>query len=113
MKTNAIRFIILFSSLALIGLIVTQTFWVSQALDFTRKHFEHRAQSTLNSTIEEIKRAADTCKCIDQIESGPNAILYLVKPPILDSLLTKYIGYYKLDRNYEIQSVGSNITADY
>jgi two-component system phosphate regulon sensor histidine kinase PhoR len=107
-RINSIRFIILFSSLALIGLVVTQTFWVSQALEVTRKHFEHRAQSALNSTIEEIKRATDTCKCVDQMESSPDAILYLVKPYVLDSLLTKYVGFYKLDRNYEFAIIKSS-----
>ena len=107
MKTNFIRFIIVFSALALVGLIVTQSFWVSQAIEITQKHFEHRAQTALHSTVEEIRGNVDSRSCVDKYKTNSEIILCIIKPQILDSLLKKYTSDFRLDKNYEYAIVKS------
>ena len=110
MKTSTIRLIIIFSALSLIGLITTQTFWVTQAIKVSEKHYEHRAQSALNSAIDEISHNHKTCqlKCLIQEKDSSKAILILVDPRILDSLLRKYVGFFRLDSIYEFAIVKSH-----
>ena len=105
MKTNFIRLIIVFSALALVGLIVTQSFWVDQAIEITQKHFEHRAQTVLHITVEEIRANTDSSACVGKYKTNAQIILCIIKPHILDSLLKKYATDFRLDKNYEFAIV--------
>jgi two-component system, OmpR family, phosphate regulon sensor histidine kinase PhoR len=101
-KNFTIKLIIFFSATALLGLIITQTFWVIKAINISQKNFEHRAHSALSSAIDEIKMSLNN-NAIQSVStaSSDSAILLLVKPLILDSLLHKYVNFYKLKNYYE------------
>jgi len=101
-KNFTIKLIIFFSAIALLGLIFTQTLLVVNGIKISQKNFEHRAQSALSSTIDEIKASLNNneAKCVS-LTNSDSAILFLVKPGILDSLLHKYVNFYKLKNYYE------------
>lgn len=108
MKTNTIRLIIIFSALALIGLIITQTFWVTQAFEISQKNFEHRAHTALANAIDEIKRTRDNGP-LANLPANPNvAVLQLITPKVLDSLLHKYVTFHNLDSIYEFAIIKSH-----
>jgi len=101
-KNFTIKIIIFFSAASLLGLIITQTFWIIKAINISQKNFEHRAHSALSSAIDEIKMNLNNyaSKSVS-IENPDSAILLSVKPLILDSLLHKYVNFYKLKNYYE------------
>ncbi len=108
MKTVTIRLIVIFSALALIGLIITQTFWITQAINVSQKQYEDRVQSALKSTFEEVWCMDKKCKLNFNNLSNDQAILKVVNPEILDSLLKKYIDFYQLYTIHEFAIVKSH-----
>ena len=108
MKNYQIRLIIIFSSLSLIGLIITQAFWIKKAVGISKIHFEHRANVALNSAIEEIKRSTNYCyykrdtllPLMDQINRKTN-------PHKIDSLIRKYCEFNKIRYSYEFAIIES------
>ncbi len=108
MKTNTIKLIIVFSALALIGLIITQTFWVTQAFEISQKNFEHRAHTALANAVDEIKQTRDNCPITDLPSNSNDAVLKLVTPKNLDSLLHKYVAFHNLDSIFEFAIIKSH-----
>ena len=107
MKTNTIRFIIIFSALALTGLIITQTFWVTKAFQISRKNYEHRVHSALGATIDEMAKTKLSVTLKLNPDTTVKNVLQIINPVILDSLLHKYIVFYQLDPVYQFSIVRS------
>lgn len=108
MKRYILRITVILSAFALIGLIVIQTYWVTESIKLSKKHYEHRAYVALKSTIEEIKRDV-TPNLIQKAEKNSSLpILQIVPPNVLDSLLLKYISFYQIDTVYEFAIVHSS-----
>jgi two-component system phosphate regulon sensor histidine kinase PhoR len=104
MKNSTIRLIVLFSALALVGIIVTQTFWIKKAIEITRKNYEHRAYSALGATMFEMRRdyykfPAKKKFCANI--NNDSIIIEIMQPVVFDSVLRKYIGFSHLESNYE------------
>lgn len=102
MRNFTIKLIIFFSAFALIGMILIQTYWILRAFNISQKNFEHRVHSALSSAIDEINNTMNNKSGKSVLtNNSDSAILVLVKPLILDSLLNKYIKFYKLNKDYE------------
>jgi len=54
MQNIRIRFVIILSSVALVGLILTQLFWVVNALRLSEKQFDHRVDMAFDDVMEEL-----------------------------------------------------------
>jgi two-component system, OmpR family, phosphate regulon sensor histidine kinase PhoR len=107
MKSLTIRLIIISSAIALLGLITTQTFWITKAINISQKNIEHRIHSALGSTVNEIAKSgkSESQKCS---KFKGDSILILVKPRVLDSLLMKYLSFLKVDTCYEFALIKSH-----
>jgi two-component system phosphate regulon sensor histidine kinase PhoR len=107
LKQHKLRITVVLTTLALLGLISTQAYWVIDSFQLSKKHYEHRAYVALDGAIEEIKRSTNSSTICKAEQSGESVILQIVLPSRLDSLLKKYIKYYQLDSVYEFAIVHS------
>jgi len=100
MRKKTIQLIILFSSVSLAGLVVSQTLWVRNALSLAEKQHAHRVDMALDNVIEELD---DQVSNINKIDSGyrTDGIFEVVDTVFLDILIKKYVDYHQLDPDYE------------
>lgn len=105
MKKNRIIGIILVSSLALVGLIVTQLFWVNNALKLAEKQHNHRVNMALDEVLDEMVYHQDTMlqkeKPSKRYDPGRVIFFQVIDTVLLDRLLEKYIDYHMLEKPYE------------
>lgn len=105
MKSHTIKLIIFISTAALIGLIVTQTLWIKTAIDINKRQFEFRVQSAISNAVNEVKSGVDSVKVHSLERVYPEAVLHILKPKLLDSLLKKYLRFRKIDTGFEFALV--------
>ncbi len=106
MQKSHIIIVILFASVALVGLTVTQSFWIVRAINLTEKQHDHRIDMALEDVLNEMGAANNT----NLIKSGnpkytasgqEKTYFEVIDTVLLANLLGKYIDYHRLDQNYE------------
>ena len=107
MQNSNIKLIIIVSTLALIGLILTQLFWVMKAVQLAEKQYSHRVDMTMEDVITEMSGTSDSLVISgSKIEPGKFAnesltIFDAVDTAQMRRLLNKYSEYHQLSRNFE------------
>lgn len=104
MGKRTIQLIIIFSSLSLIGLILTQTLWVSNALSIAEKQHAHRVDLALDDILDELVDRKDSIEIKlrlegDSIYQAEN-LFSVLDTVFLRSLIEKYVYYHKLNKDY-------------
>jgi two-component system phosphate regulon sensor histidine kinase PhoR len=94
MQKSHITIIILAAAISLVGLTITQSYWVWNAVKLVQEQHDHRVDMALDEVIEGMRRA-DT-----HPGTGEN-IFDAVDTTLLTSLLRQYIDYHRLDPEYE------------
>ncbi len=94
MQKSHIIIIIVAATISLVGLTITQSSWVWNAVKLVQEQHDHRVDMALDEVIEGMRRA-DT-----HPGTGKN-IFDAVDTTLLASLLRQYIDYHKLDPEYE------------
>jgi two-component system, OmpR family, phosphate regulon sensor histidine kinase PhoR len=112
MTERKIRGIIFFASLALVGLISTQLFWIIKAVDTGKRQFQHQVHYVLKNVVRELEYHQDTLKSCamhnyDSMICCEPAILQVIDTVLLDSLIKKYINYQNLPDRYFYKIVHS------
>jgi two-component system phosphate regulon sensor histidine kinase PhoR len=105
MGKKTIQLIILFSSLSLAGIIITQTLWVRNALDLSERQHSHRVDLALDDVLEELSDRTDSLiqnrSLVSASESEIQENLFQILDTVfLAHLLAKYVEYHSLDENY-------------
>ena len=106
MQKISIRLVIILSTLALIGLILTQLFWVVNALRLAEKQFDHRVDMAIDDVMEELVYSNDstvyitTSQYSDQSARQKNTLFEVLDTVLIGQLLTKYINYHNLDDDF-------------
>lgn len=104
MKKHKIKILIILSAFSLMGLIITQLFWIKNAIGLSEEQFDHRVSQALQDVLGELpKYSLQGCKktCIYSCPSNRNQMLEIINPSILDSLLAVYFSYYELGSDFE------------
>ena len=106
MQKSHIIIIILFTSIALVGLTVTQSFWVINALELEENHHDHRIDMALEDVMAEMIAANDTnlLKLRNpyyDTRRQKNTLFEVIDTSLLRSLLGKYTDYHRLGGDYE------------
>lgn len=96
MQKSHITIIILATSISLVGLTITQSLWVWNAIDLEKKQYDHRVDMALEEVIVGMRNANTHL----DIGSGKN-IFDAVDTTLLAALLQQYIDYHKLDPEYK------------
>lgn len=106
MQRSHIIIIILFASISLVGLTITQLFWVWNAVDLSEKQHDHRIDLALEEVIDELVAANDPDIVFSErpvMKSTCEEITFfsVIDTVLLSQLLSKYIDYHRLDDDYE------------
>ena len=104
MSRRTITLIILFSALSLAGLIFTQTFWVSNALELAEKQHAHRVDLALDDILEELVDKKDSIQIKNQVINDTLFVAHnlfeVLDTAFLDQLIKKYVNYHQLNKQY-------------
>jgi len=106
MGKRTIQYIIIFSSISLLGLIFSQAMWVRNALIIAEEQHAHRVDLALDDILEELTDIAESSKNnpSDSILEAQN-VFEVLDTTILQSLIEKYITYHKLSNLYSYSIV--------
>ncbi len=106
MQRSHIIIIILFTSISLVGLTITQSFWVWNAVKLGEKQHDHRIDVALEEVIDELVDANDkdiifSERAVRKSACEDLTFFSVIDTVLLDKLLRKYIDYHKLDNDFE------------
>jgi two-component system phosphate regulon sensor histidine kinase PhoR len=106
MQKSRITIIILAASISLIGLTITQSSWVWNAVKLVQEQHDHRVDMALKEVIDGMVNAteAEYSKSLNPFysEAHPKITFFeVIDTSLLASLLIQYIDYHKLDPDYE------------
>ncbi|MFH0894654.1 MAG: HAMP domain-containing sensor histidine kinase [Bacteroidota bacterium] len=108
MKRKGLIIILCITSLALAGIIITQLFWMHNALQLRQEQFNHKVKFILKSTINElmeINRDTETDtpnkNCRSICEMDDKNIFEVIRPATLDSIIRYEINYFNVNTEYE------------
>jgi len=110
MKRITIRWIIIASSISLIGLIITQLFWINNALRLGEEQFNNRVTIALQGALDEYVQSHQgkpcdvTCGCMS-IPSRSDSLFINLEPLEMDSLLRVHFDYHGLDTLFGLRVV--------
>ena len=110
MQKSHIIIAILFTSVALVGLTVTQSFWVTNALKLAEKQYDHRIDMALEDVMAEMISANDTnlIKLQNPYNNKSihkNTFFEVIDTVLLTNLLDKYTDYHRIGGDYEFAIV--------
>lgn len=103
MGKRTVLYIIILSSLSLLGLIVTQTLWVRNALKLADQQHSHRVDIALDNVLEEMVGKLDSTEVSQSLNitrQEPSDLFEVLDTVFLRELLNKYVDYHKLDQNF-------------
>lgn len=110
MKRITIRWIIIASAISLAGLIITQLFWINNALRLGEEQFNSRVTIALQGALDEYvqthqgKPCDVTCGCLS-VPSQADTLFINLEPAEMDSLLRVHFDYHGLDTIFELKVV--------
>ena len=105
MKNRAITIIVVLSSIAMLGLIAAQAYWVNKAYDLSQKHFEHRVYSGLYGAMLEISWNKKPMPKDSANMTEAQILLARIRPGSVDTSLYRHFGYNQVDNKYEFAIV--------
>lgn len=111
MRKYSIKIIILIASLSLTGLILTQLFWVVNAVQLAEKQYDHRVNIAMDEVVDEMVRSNDTILISDKnpyykdLSKHKLTFFEVIDTALMSRLLEKYIDYHNLNRDYEFAIV--------
>lgn len=106
MKRSHIIGIIIFASVALVGLTITQFLWVWNAVNLVESQHDHRIDRALEEVIDELKDAdaqqiVFSEQPLTKSECEEVTLFSVMDTNLLAGLLAKYTDYHRLDSDYE------------
>ncbi|MFA6127413.1 MAG: HAMP domain-containing sensor histidine kinase [Bacteroidales bacterium] len=113
MKRITIRWIIIASSISLVGLIITQLFWINNALRLGEEQFNSRVTIALQGALDEYvqnhrgKPCDVTCGCLS-VPDRSDSLFINLEPAEMDSLLRVHFDYHGLDTIFAFKVVNCN-----
>ncbi len=105
MNKKFIRYIIIFTTISLFGIVLTQLFWIKKSIDLKKGQFDNSVRIAIKSVLNQLQeQKADSLfqkKIIVLHCRKPHIeISDIINPVLLDSLLQEELGCMKLNRDY-------------
>ncbi len=112
MKKSTIKFIIIFTSISLIGLVSIQTFWIRNAYKISEKQYDHRVDMALDDVLEEMLSKNGGNKynkysLTDKLNKDEINVVDVLKYTDIDSLIKKYFINHKVEGPYSYAIINS------
>lgn len=100
MRNRVIILIVVLSAVSLVGLMVTQAFWVNKAIELSQQHFEQRAYNALCGTVDRIIKQSKM-QPFPLADSSAKGILMQLDHYRFDSTFKKLVEFNKIHDPYE------------
>lgn len=100
MRNRVIILIVVLSAVSLVGLMVTQAFWVNKAIELSQQHFEQRAYNALCGTVDRIIKQSKM-QPFALADSSAKGILMQLDHYRFDSTFKKLVEFNKIHDPYE------------
>ncbi len=108
MNKKTIAIIIFLTSISLIGIVITQLFWVRNAIKMKERQFYHRVSIALKSTVEQLSDIRKdtshnnfTSVCKPGCSMITENIVSVIKPASLDSIIKDEFANMNIQMKYE------------
>jgi len=107
MKSRSIRFVVVFGSIVVIGLLAIQIYWVKNALDLKDREFNNNVQMALMKVVNQVTNfGGDTTQIAEPIKQLPDNLYVVtitekITPTILETLLKRQFEMHHLDMDFE------------
>jgi len=111
MKKQLVSLIVIITSICLIGIVITQLFWVRNAIDFKEEQFDNRVSIALKSVVNELQNAQSggtknndqtiTIGCQEACGMTSSNIADDIKPALLDSFVREEFENLGIHLNYK------------
>ena len=100
MKYLFLKSVIVIVAVSLLGLILTQIFWLNRSVIISEKQYDDRVDRMLHDVLNELKSYVDTSASIQNTPPQELKLFDVVDTTLLNALLKKYIRYHRLDSKY-------------
>jgi len=101
MNYKKLRILSYISALSLLGIIITQSFWLRKTLSVAERQFDHRANQLLSDVVAELRTYSDTSVHIHEHLTHGNLRLFdVIDTVLLHNLIYKYAVYHQLDTTF-------------
>ena len=107
-KRKGLIILLTVTSLALAGIIITQLFWIHNAMQLRHEQFNHKVKFILKSTINELmeinrgeQKGMHEMGCRSYCEMNEKNIHDVIKPSTLDSIIRYEINYFNINTEFE------------
>ncbi len=101
MNYKKLRVLSYISALSLLGIIITQSFWLKKTLNVAERQFDHRANQLLSDVVAELRTYSDTSAHIHAPHiPGKLKLLDVIDTVLLYDLIYKYAVYHQLDTTF-------------
>ncbi len=107
MKNLFLKSVIVLVAISLLGLIVTQIFWLNNSVIIAEKQYDDRSDRMLEDVLDELKEYVDTSRFIQNTLPENLRLFNIVDTNLLTVLIDKYIRYHRLDSTYKFALVRS------
>jgi two-component system phosphate regulon sensor histidine kinase PhoR len=107
MKKKIVTFIIGLTALSLVGVVVTQLYWVKKAIDLKEEQFDESVLIGLKSVSNQLMELYNDSTLRKIKEEGPQCVIEktdirdIINSRILDSLIQEEMGCFKIEQDYE------------
>ena len=110
MKRYTIRLIIILSSISLLGLVITQLFWIKNAVKLGEDQFNNRVSIALQGALDEYMQIHRGIPCGAAVgclaaPAEADSLFINLDPSEMDSLLRIHFNYHGLDTVFELRIV--------
>ncbi|MCG8307450.1 MAG: HAMP domain-containing histidine kinase [Cytophagales bacterium] len=108
MGRKNLRFVVLFGSIVMMGLLMVQGFWLKRAFNMEDRHFNHSIQVALKSIADSIIEKNQTGEPVStQIRQFSSKFFFVelnapINPNVLDSLIKKELAIRQIRTTYEL-----------
>lgn len=107
MPRSTIRWLVVFSAVLIIGVVVTQIYWVSQALDLRQRQFNQNAHVALQDVAEQLANVSGVMQTINPVEQlSPEYFLVntnaTTQPDLLEHFIKDSFQKHNLITDFEV-----------
>ncbi len=100
MRNKITIIIIILSAISLVGIMITQAFWISKAIELSRKHFEQRAYNALCGSVDQVSKLVSKKQFVIN-DSSPAGVIKILQHFNFDSIFQRLTEFTKIYEPYE------------
>ncbi len=107
MSRKTIRWLVLFSALSIVGVLIMQMYWVDRTLDLRKRQFNQRAHVALQEVAQRLAQLNNVMQSANPVEQlSPDYFLVntnaTIQPEVLEQFIKESFQKYNLITDFEV-----------